>query len=151
MHLQDVHRTCLHQGTSQTAQQVAVLVESFRIVSSIDAHRLLTHRRLIGVSWRLIMVRQRNAARHMTDNQARVNLVVCMLGCCVVFGNRNMKCLGFRRINVFDTTLHPRRPIRTHSRPCAASTEHRSHQSSCIGLNHDGIEKRIPCDGRVWM
>ena len=151
MHLQDVHRSCFHQGTSQRTQEVTVLVKSFRIVACIDAHRLLTHRRLIGVSWRLIVVRQRNAACHMTNNQARVNLVVCMLWCCVLFGNRNVKCLGLRRINVFNTALHPSGPIGTHSRPFTASTEHRSHQSSCIRLNDDGVEKCIPGDGSMWM
>ena len=151
VHLQNVHRTRLHQRTRQTAQQVAVLVQTLGIVACVDAHGLLAHSRLVSITRRLVVIRQRNRTRHVTHNQTGVNLVMRVMGRHSVLGEGDTQRLGLRCVNVFHARLHPRGPVRTPGRIRTPHTEHWTHQTTCIRLNDDHIEQRIPCDRCVRM
>lgn len=57
-------------------EKLRVLVHTLGEIQGEHTHRLLTHGRLIGISRRLIVIRERNRRRHMTQNHVRVNLAV---------------------------------------------------------------------------
>ncbi len=50
VHPQNVHHAGFHQRTTRMAEKLGVLVHALGMVEREDAHRLLTHGRLIGIS-----------------------------------------------------------------------------------------------------
>ena len=144
VHLQDVHRPRLHQRTGQGQEQVAVLVQTLGVVAGVDAHCLLAHRRLIGVSRRLVVVRQWDAARHVPHNETGVNLVVGVMRGHVLLAKGNPQGLRLGGINVFHAGLHPRGPVGSQDGELGSCPKDGADETTCVGLDDEGVQQGVP-------
>ena len=78
------HRLCTIEATHEwrdkgdlrIAEEMGERVESIAEVERVHPHRLFAHRRLIGVTGRLIVIREGNVARQSSERRTRMNL--CM-------------------------------------------------------------------------
>ena len=60
----------------RVAEDVAHCVEALAKVKGVDAHGLFSHTALIGVAWRLIVIRERNVGRGGAEHDARMDLAM---------------------------------------------------------------------------
>ena len=135
VHFEKVHASCLHNGAGQGAQNVCILVETLGKVCGVRAHGLLAHCRLIGVSRRLIVVRKRNRACHVSQQKRRMDLVVRM-GRHALTRHGNAQGLRLGCINVLDARTHPLRPvIHILGRRTLSYTKHGTNYTTAIRLN----------------
>ncbi len=92
----------------------------------------------------------------MTENHVRVNLAVGIAFRSEILG---LKCdeKGFRLggVNLFDTRTEPFRPVLRITGSLrnlsVHETEHRTHETTCVGLNRKAAVKRRPSDAGMRM
>lgn len=133
---QKIHHACLHKGTHGRTENIPVLIQTFRIILCLQTHRLLSHRRLVRITRRLVVIAERNARSHMTQNQCGMDFAMGMR--MVEFGR--LKCnsngFGFARINLLEIVLNPCIPIRRiRGRRCNLpihNTEERTHETTSV-------------------
>ena len=106
LHLQNVHSPSFHDRAGNGTQDIRILVQSLCEVPCVDTHCLLTHGRLVGITRRLIVVRQRDRGCHLSKDQARVNLVVSVR-LHLITSERNSQGLCLRWVNVINAGLGP--------------------------------------------
>ena len=72
----NIHNTRIDERTHWIRKDVGGFVHSLRVIGNIHSHRLFSHRTLIRVSRRLIVLGKWNARREDTEYGARMNLAV---------------------------------------------------------------------------
>lgn len=147
VHSQNVHHACLDKRTARVAEKLGVLIDALGVIQGEHTHCLLAHGGLVGISRRLVVIRERDRRRHMTQDHVRVNFAVgVVLGAKILGLQSNEQGLGLCRINVLDTRPEPLGPIvRFLGRLGDLSvdeTEHRAHETTRVGLNCERAVER---------
>ena len=154
VHVQDIHNLRLDDGALRRTQHVGIPVQALVVVGGIQSHRLLCHSRLISVTRRLVVVGQRDARRHVTENHMRMNLAVRVCRRDLVGEHRKADDLGFVGINVLNPRHHPVVPVvrgRAGQELAVLDTEHGTHQPTSVRLDENAVLQDIPGDGDVGM
>ena len=98
-----------HERTSRVAEQIAHRIQPLREIQSVHSHRLFSHRRLVRISRRLIVVRKRNIRTHRSNNRRRMNLQMGMVVMKTSERFRNVEILGFTGVHKLDKMILSRR------------------------------------------
>eukprot|EP00126_Sphaerothecum_destruens_P000332 Sdes_comp10388_c0_seq1m2045 len=78
--VQILHRARRHQRLLRIVQNMRQRIHPHLVVGDVDPHRLLPHRRLVRVSRRLVVVRERDDGGTHAENHRRVDLTVGVSG-----------------------------------------------------------------------
>ena len=156
VHTENVHHTGFHKRTRRMAEKLGVLVHTLGEVQCEDTHGLLAHRGLVGISGRLIVIRERDRRGHVTENHVRVNLAMSLIRRAEILGLKsNQKRFRFCRINLFNARTKPFGPVADIRRRCGNlpvhETEHGTHQTTRVGFNGDRGVKRGPRNAGVGV
>lgn len=154
MHVQDIHDLRLDDRALRRTQHVGVPVQALVVVGGVQGHRLLCHSRLVSVTRRLVVVRQRDARRHVTENHVWMNLAVRVCRRDLVGEHRKADDLGLVGINVLNTRHYPVVPVvrgGTGEELAVLDTEHGTHQPTSVSLDENAVLQDIPGDRDVGM
>ena len=93
-----------HHRDFRVAQDMAHGIKAFAKVEGVDPHGLLTHRALVRISRRLIVIREGDIGRRRSQDDTRMNFTVRCGEICdrLVVIHGNIGAIRFTRINVFE-------------------------------------------------
>ena len=73
-----LHQFGVDQGFLGIMEDMGECIVPMIEIAAMDSDRLFSHRRLVGISGRLIVIGERNTIRHHSQNQTRMDFAVCI-------------------------------------------------------------------------